>query len=453
MSTYTLTEKVKNFAILSRIAVLVLQVLSNLIIPDHDADAFISPPDPDLPHKLGDTVVDFLFGGMIRWDAQYFIHVAQYGYSHENTLVFFPLFPMLVRCIGTVLHLPLKFIANYHSCLILAAVFLNFILFVKTAVILFQLSKDVLKHEALAYRAALLFCINPASIFFSAPYSESLYSFLVFYALSTSEKKSSFSVPFLFGLASANRSNGIVNVGFLIYRKLQDCATYFHKIRYATTESGQLSLVVVIILTFNYTLIPMAVGCFFVFLPFGLFQLWCYSIYCREEGTNISLSPHLELYIRANFLHSPDLGEAEWCYNFPPLAYQHIQEKYWEVGMFRYYELRQVPNFLLALPVVMMVICHAALYMVDNSQVCLSFGIPPQILKGKRDPSYSHWYKEGINSWRVFVYTCHSLALCLFCVLCIHVQVTTRLLCSSPHRVLVRCAPCLGGASPRAPPP
>ncbi|KAB7494098.1 GPI mannosyltransferase 2 [Armadillidium nasatum] len=427
MATYTLTEKVRSLAILSRLVVFVLQAVSNFLIPDHNADAFVSPPDPHLPHLWGDTVVEVLFGGMKRWDAQYFLHIAQYGYTHENTLVFFPLFPMLVRGIGTVLHIPLHFFCNYYSCLILGAIFLNYFLFVKTAVVFFRLSKEVLRHEALAYKAALLFCINPASIFFSAPYSEALYSFLVFSALFSSESKNSITLPFQFSFASAVRSNGLVNVGFLIHKKLQDCAAYFSRIRNAITESGKLSLIVVIILTFNYTLIPSVCGMSPSLSPVRTFPT---MVYCNEEGTNLSLPPHLELYLRANFLHSPDLGEADWCYNFPPVAYSHIQEKYWEVGVFRYYELRQVPNFLLALPVVMTVICHAALYMVDNSQVCLSLGIPPQIQKGK-EKCDTAWCKEGINSWRVFVYSCHSLFMCLFCVLFIHVQVTTRLLCSS----------------------
>ncbi|KAG7154660.1 GPI mannosyltransferase 2-like, partial [Homarus americanus] len=57
------------------------------------------------------------------------------------------------------------------------------------------------------------------------------------------------------------RSNGLVNVGLSLYRKLQDCSTYFYKIRNAT-ESGQLSLLLVLVLTFNYTLIPLFIGLF-----------------------------------------------------------------------------------------------------------------------------------------------------------------------------------------------
>ncbi|XP_066960453.1 GPI mannosyltransferase 2 isoform X1 [Macrobrachium rosenbergii] len=432
MAVYTLKQKVKNFAIFTRVSVLLLQALSNLLIPDHHADAFISPENPELPVLWGDKVIEFLLGGLVRWDAQYFLHIAEYGYTHENTLAFFPVFPMLVRLIGNILHFPLQYVMNYHSVLILSSVILNFYMFVKTASILHRLSEEVLKSEVLAYKAAILFCINPATVFFTAPYSECLFAFFTFSALLVNQSQSTTRSAFPFALASSVRSNGLVNIGFILYRKLLDCNNYYHKIRNATTESGQLSLLLVVVLTFNYTLIPLFVGCFLVMLPFAIFQMWCYLTYCGEEGSSPSLAPHLEMFVRSNFLHSPDLGEAEWCYNYPPLAYSHVQDKYWEVGLLRYYEVRQVPNFMLALPVVMIVICHAALYMVDNPQICWSFGIPQPSVDGKGNKKKPHsWPDKGINSWRVFVYTAHSLGLCAFCVLCIHVQVTTRLLCSS----------------------
>lgn len=54
--------------------------------------------------------------------------------------------------------------------------------------------------------------------------------------------------------------------------------------------------------------------------------------YCKEEGGVPALPTHLEMFVRANFLHSPDLGEAEWCFSFPPVAYSHVQDKYWDVS-------------------------------------------------------------------------------------------------------------------------
>lgn len=58
----------------------------------------------------------------------------------------------------------------------------------------------------------------------------------------------------------------------------------------------------------------------------------CYQTYCHKDGTSSTLAPHLEMYVRANFLHSPVMGEAEWCDNTPPIAYSYVQDKYWEVG-------------------------------------------------------------------------------------------------------------------------
>ena len=206
------------------------QLISNWLIPDHEADAFVSPPNPELAVGIGDTVVEGLFGGLVRWDAQYFVHIAEYGYTHENTLAFFPLYPLLVRLIGNILHIPLQLFLNYHSTIILSAVLLNFYLFIKTAEIFYRLSREVLRDEVLAYRAAILFCFNPASIFFSAPYSETVFAFCTFSALLNYEHGGGWSAPAHFGLAGAARSNGIVNIGFVLYHKLHHCATYYYRL-------------------------------------------------------------------------------------------------------------------------------------------------------------------------------------------------------------------------------
>lgn len=181
--------------------------------------------------QQGDHIVKWVLGGLVRWDAQYFMHIAQYGYTHENTLAFFPLFPLIVRFVASIIGIPLLYFLNYYSVLLIAATLTNFFLFVKTAVVFHRLSEHVLRDDTLAYRAALLFCLNPASIFFSAPYSEGIFAFLTFSGLLFNETwtSSSFAAG-VFGLASAARSNGLVNVGFVLYRKLQDCSNYFYRL-------------------------------------------------------------------------------------------------------------------------------------------------------------------------------------------------------------------------------
>ena len=76
-----------------------------------------------------------------------------------------------------------------------------------------------------AYKAALFFAINPASIFFSAPYSESLNAMLTFSALSRFTKGFSAKSCISVSLASATRANSILNAGFVVYHSLKIVAT------------------------------------------------------------------------------------------------------------------------------------------------------------------------------------------------------------------------------------
>lgn len=65
----------------------------------------------------------------------------------------------------------------------------------------------MLQDSSLAARATLLFCLTPASIFFSAIYTESLFALLSFAGMLCAGRR-----PWLataaFALATATRSNG-----------------------------------------------------------------------------------------------------------------------------------------------------------------------------------------------------------------------------------------------------
>jgi len=45
---------------------------------------------------------------------------------------------------------------------------------------------------------------------------------------------------------------------------------------------------------------------------------------------------------------------APWCSNSPPSIYTHVQSKYWGVGFLKYWTPQQLPNFLFAAPVLML---------------------------------------------------------------------------------------------------
>lgn len=58
-----------------------------------------------------------------------------------------------------------------------------------------------------------------------------------------------------------------------------------------------------------------------------------------------------------------------------PLLYSHIQDVYWDVGFLRYFQLKQIPNFLLALPMATLGMAAAYMYYTANPARCLRLGL------------------------------------------------------------------------------
>ena len=52
-----------------------------------------------------------------------------------------------------------------------------------------------------------------------------------------------------------------------------------------------------------------------------------------------------------------------WCNKYGRFSlYAHVQRKHWNVGFLKYYEMKQIPNFILALPVLVLSFTAAALW-------------------------------------------------------------------------------------------
>ena len=93
--------------------------------------------------------------------------------------------------------------------------------------------------------------------------------------------------------------------------------------------------------------------CVLLSLPFAFHQLSGYLAFCA----------HPTVFIQPS-----------WCSDRLPLIYAHVQSKYWNGGFLRYWTIQQLPNFLIAAPV---------LFLLSISSMTHIFHVLPQILAPK----------------------------------------------------------------------
>jgi phosphatidylinositol glycan class V len=80
-------------AVTSRVVILTLGIVSNAIVPDYDLSTAIS--------LRCDGLLCGALSSFVRWDAVYFVEIAENGYLYEQNMAFFPLYPWIVRLLAT----------------------------------------------------------------------------------------------------------------------------------------------------------------------------------------------------------------------------------------------------------------------------------------------------------------------------------------------------------------
>ncbi|CRK97635.1 CLUMA_CG011020, isoform A [Clunio marinus] len=407
---------ITKLAIFSRLFVIFLQCISNHLFEDHEAeDVFRAPMDP-LKKRKSDVIVDMLLGGFRRWDAEYFLHISEHGYTYENTLAFFPLYPLCIKLIQFTVVNIVPFL-SVRALSLLIGIVINIFFFAKAANVLYELGRRVLRDQRKAEIATVLFCFNPASIFFTAPYSESLYSWLSFSLMvKCFDDISSVLIIVPLSLSILCRSNGLINIGFVAYYGLKKMFSQTTVLSFITIFLKIVSMLIIIA------------------FHFGLMQVYNYYLFCFKKNFNFpelikDFANQHNLVLAGN---RTDDSVSPWCSSNVPISYSYIQEHYWNVGFLNYYELKQIPNFLLAAPLVVVILVNSFKYFKKNHDYCLRLGIfnlQPCVLK-----------KVQVSDQNQFVFIVHAVVMTLFCVLCIHVQVTTRLISSSSPMLYFFCA-------------
>jgi hypothetical protein len=187
----------------TRLAVLLVAIFAALSfgpasggLARENADKF---DDPGLTHAIADP----LLAPLARWDSVWYLRIADSGYGDSSSrAAFFPLYPLLVRGVGTLF-------GGSNAALLVAAYLISLTAFLAALVLLHRLTELELGRR-LARPAVLLLAVFPAAVYFGAPYSESLFLLLAvgaFYAARTGRWAWAGACA---GLASGTRSAGLL---------------------------------------------------------------------------------------------------------------------------------------------------------------------------------------------------------------------------------------------------
>ncbi|KAL2866583.1 DUF409 domain protein [Aspergillus lucknowensis] len=268
----------------------------------------------------------------VRWDSIYFIHIAKNGYLFEQEWAFSSAYGSLVKLLSTSIFRSDDSIEVPQ--LAVAAVALSHVAHFLSVLALYRLSVNVFGHDSerkrlVCFFSAVLHIVCPAGAFLSAPYGESLFSFLNitgFYVYSSSRLDLSSGKHWLshgklllsgclFAVATTIRSNGILSGVLLAYDALWQS---FDVISQRSFRAAGIRLC--------FTIFSGCVIASGLLIP----QYLAYATYCLTGGIS-----------------------RPWCHSVPPSIYGWVQSHYWGVGFLWYWTVSNIPLFLLASPMLL----------------------------------------------------------------------------------------------------
>jgi len=178
-----------------------------------------------------------------------------------------------------------------------------------------------------------------------------------------------------FALATSFRANGVLLLGFLVWDAL-----WKPSLRLEARSTFRLAVDLLTVLLF----------CAMTFFPFGFFQIWAFTRLCPGRP---------------------------WCNAPVPLAYSFIQSHYWSVGLFRYWTLAQLPNFVLAAPLLCLGVWGLYRYMATAPSLATVLLAPWRGTIRSAEPI----------ARLELAYVLHSAALLALLLFASHVQIVLRL--------------------------
>lgn len=184
----------------SRALVLLSAVIASLQRRDSGWQAF----DPGgISAHLG-TLGNVLASPVVRWDAIWYLGIAQHGYSSTASTAFFPVYPLAIRLLAPV-----------SGSAVVAGALVSTISFAVALLVLHRLTELELGRRA-ADLTVILLAFAPLSFFFSAVYTESLFLALALGCTYAARKEHWALAGLLGALAAATRVTGVLLVALVL---------------------------------------------------------------------------------------------------------------------------------------------------------------------------------------------------------------------------------------------
>ncbi|KAK3709733.1 ER membrane glycoprotein subunit of the GPI transamidase complex-like protein [Vermiconidia calcicola] len=269
---------------------------------------------------------------LTRWDGIYFASASTHGHVNEQEWAFSWVLAKVTSGVARVVFSPASFSPLVKHAL--AGVLISHVSHLLAVTVLYRLALNVVPgtdatRRHVAFIASCLHIISPAGIFLSAPYGESTFAFLNFAGMlsyilavrqrhSNSHRSTSNGISYVlaagafFGAAATIRSNGLLSGLIFAWDAIEAFIRPLNTMRDARSMAR-----------FSATILAgmlVAVG-------FAAPQVVAYTEYCTGGNTR------------------------PWCSHIPPSIYTWVQGHYWGVGFLRYWTLNNLPLFLLAGPV------------------------------------------------------------------------------------------------------
>jgi hypothetical protein len=150
-----------------------------------------------------DAITDYVFGAFAQWDSDWYLQIAESGYTEESA-AFFPLYPALVYALGWVL-----------GSNLVAAVLISLTGGAVAAWAIVEIAKPVVGAAA-ARDSMLLLALYPTAFLFTSAYSEGLFLAFATTSFLAAQRGRPWLAGLLGGLAVGTRFIGLALVPALV---------------------------------------------------------------------------------------------------------------------------------------------------------------------------------------------------------------------------------------------